>query len=213
MSSIPGGARPYDDGLIHAMLASRAWRTLGRQQERNRAQFALRIATGCRVSECCALRIGDVVNERLELRTHLVIPSRKRQKGRIVAPWAKYYYDYLAPYIARIIPRCADPRAFLSDPLFVGYGGKPISEDMISRIDHAAHRELGLTGYATHSTRKTWAVHIYRSTVSRNRVSGISMDPFATLRNIGGWQSYTSVVAYISRWVGDYEGIERGDYD
>ncbi len=203
------GAKPYSEDQLIAMLSTRAMRYYAGSACRNRALFAIALSCGCRVSELVAIRRNDLLDEYGRIRSDLRIWQSKQKRYRVV-PVAN-------PLVFRFLPEHLEQQDRLGyfrkdDWLFPGRNGNHLSVRTVNRIYGAAHRELRLTGYSSHSTRKTWAVQIYTKIVEENRRGRIASDPFEKLCQLGGWESYDAARRYIADAVDNRRAVQEAIY-
>jgi len=181
------GARP-----ITADEARAVWLNFtGHFALRDRALFAIGLATGFRISELLSLTVADVTGPREIRRT--VRLQRRATKGRhrgrsaFLAPWARdAVADWLGEYHLT-------PHYHPAAPLFPSRNGnaRALSRYQAARILQRAYRRAGLYGppgeLGTHTMRKTLADRLYAETG----------DVFLVQQALGH-QSPASTVEYLS---------------
>ena len=203
------GAKPYDEEQLIRILSSRAMRYYAGSALRNRALFAVGLSTGCRVSELVILRRRDVLDGYGQVRSDLRIWQPKQKKYRTVPVANPLLFRHVLPYLSEL-DRLGYFRA--DDPLFPGRSGGHLSVRTVNRIYGSSHRELRLSGYSSHSTRKTWAVQVYTRITEENRSGRIAVDPFEKLCELGGWESYDAARRYIADAVDNRRAIQESIY-
>lgn len=203
------GAKPYTEGQIASLFRSRAMRDYAASARRNRALFAVGLSTGCRVSELVRIRRGDVVDEYGAIRSDLRIWQIKQKRFRSVPVANRLFFEFVPAYLQELERLGYVQR---EDWLFPGRNEGHISVRTVNRIYAAAHRELKMSGYSSHSTRKTWAVQVYTRVTEANRAGRIACDPFEKLCQLGGWESYDAARRYIADAVDNRREIQEGLY-
>ena len=114
---------------------------------------------GLRVSEICALRVGDVILE--PEHSSLIVRDGKGHKKRGVRI-GKALRDHLAEFIAwkEKNGESISNRA----PLFVSLRGGPLTRSAVFRIFKANARAVGIPArFSIHSCRHTYASLLYRA--------------------------------------------------
>jgi integrase len=123
---------------------------LRRGSYRNYIMFLLGCNTALRVGDLLRLTVGDVRGQE-----HITVREEKTGKARrhrLPDSVRKELYDYTEGMD-------------VDDPLFPSRkGGKPISTIQAWRILSSAADEAGLPDIGTHSMRKTFAYHAYKTT-------------------------------------------------
>jgi site-specific recombinase XerD len=144
---------------------------------RNELLFVLGINTGLRISDILALKIADVLSDRIELQ------EKKTKKKRTVAVNKK---------IKRLIQRYLElerPEAKGNEPLFLSQkGGKSISRQHAHYILNQAARSVGITErIGTHSLRKTFGYFAYKQGIDLSMIQKLlnHSSQSETLRYIG----------------------------
>ena len=186
------GCRDLSGSEISAVLKS----FKGRNRERNRALVLVGINTGFRVSELCALTIGDVVDEYGNIVAEIDI-DRKRMKGKkrgrsvpVNSALREVLYDYLQHLAGR-------DYILKTDPLFPTYGRKPLDRIGAWKIINRAKRNCRLAGkVATHSMRKTFATRIHDSLMELV-AKGEKVDVLYELMEIIGHSDPKATIAYL----------------
>jgi site-specific recombinase XerD len=127
---------------------------------RNAAIVELLLGSGLRVSELCALRVGDLFLR--DGRADLLVRHGKGGKSRMVAI-SERLAEYLRTFLAETaqVYEKRDPER----PLFRSERGGFISRSAVHRIWKATLATAGLpTRWGVHSTRHSYAVEVYRKT-------------------------------------------------
>lgn len=176
---------------------------------RSKTLFLLGCSTGFRVSEICAIRIVDVLDERGRIRPRLTV-SRKSMKGKkqsrtvllnslsrkMLRPWL----DFLRSqgYVHK------------ADPLFPSRRGTAVTRFQVYKDLKAAYRACGIPGKCgTHSMRKTFANLFYESKL-REVAAGKPVDAFRETSKALGHAVTSSTDKYLSfRQEGVDEAIEE----
>ena len=161
----------------------------GRTRERDKAFFLLGVTTGFRVSELCALTIGDVMTGG-KIRNNLTV-SRRKTKGKLAS---------------RTVPLLDEVRKLLGARVReLNRNGFFRPETSLFRMGRSrAYRVLrgcadrqGVTGnIGTHSLRKTFAHNIYQDFLER-RANGIHLDPLLETSRALGHKTVQNTVAYL----------------
>lgn len=127
---------------------------------RNAGIIETLLGTGVRVSECCALLVGDLF---LDVGAGNVLVRRgKGGKTRLVAI-GDALVAYLTQYIAWKVA-IGEPIAARS-PLFLSERKGPLTRSAVHRVWKRALREATLpTRWGVHATRHSYAVEVYRKT-------------------------------------------------
>lgn len=203
------GAKAYTEEQLSAVLGSRAFRTYNASLRRNRALYAVGLAIGCRVSELVTIRRMDVLDQYGTIRPDWRIWQKKTSTYRTVPAVNHLIYAYLPPYLEEL-----DRLGYFrkTDWLFPGRNDGHISVRTVNRIYAAAHRELRMSGYSSHSTRKTWAIQVYTQITAANRTGKTACDPFQKLCELGGWRSYDAARRYIADAVDNRREIMTNMY-
>lgn len=203
------GAKPYSEEQIIAMFSSRALLYYNAAPRRNRALFAVALTCGVRVSELVTIRIGDALDQYGHFREDLRVWQIKQRNYRCVPIANPIYFRFLTPWIEELREAGF---CLADDYLFPGNCGGHLAERTVNRIYRQAHQELQLSGYSSHSTRKSWAVQIYSRITAANRENRIAVDPFEKLCELGGWQSYDAARRYIADSVDCRREIQQEIY-
>ena len=128
---------------------------------RNAVLVELLLGTGLRVSEACALSVGDLYLVDAE-KSDLVVRNGKGGKARMVAisgRLAACLRDYLVTKAAAGESNRPDA------PLFRSERGGQLSRSAVHRVWKAILASAGLpTTWGVHATRHSYAVEIYRKT-------------------------------------------------
>lgn len=162
---------------IHAMK-----KILLAQSPRNYLLFTLGINSGLRISDILELKVKDLVNEHGKVRSFFEVREKKTGKYRKIA-------------ISKTVAKAVE--AFLSD--FSGQAdqyvfasrknpNRPISRVQAYRIIRDAARMVGIEDrIGTHTLRKTFGYHAYRSGVDLALLQAIfnHASQQETLRYIG----------------------------
>jgi site-specific recombinase XerD len=127
---------------------------------RNAVLVEVLLGSGLRVSEACALRVGDLFLD--GGRADLVVRRGKGGKARMVAiseRLAGYLREFLA-WKGTIGQSVAPDR-----PLLMSERGGRLSRSAVHRVWKTALAVAGLpTTWGVHATRHTYAVEVYRKT-------------------------------------------------
>jgi integrase/recombinase XerD len=121
-----------------------------RQAVRNIALLQLGMYSGMRINELRLLNIGDLVNERGEIMDSFALRAEttKTKKSRTV---------FTHPISRAALKEYLATRNNIKpgDPLFLSEQKKRIHRSLCDRIFRSAFKTAGLTGYSTHSMRRT----------------------------------------------------------
>ena len=140
---LPPEQRPKDKYYTHEQVSSLLYTDSGRNRVRDRAIMAMILYGGFRVSEICALTIGQAT------RTPGVITLRRKGGAWCDAEISPEAYEYLNAYLATR-PDRDNPNA----PLFLTSHGKPCTRQQIYKAFSHKQQALGLaTG--PHALRHT----------------------------------------------------------
>jgi site-specific recombinase XerD len=126
---------------------------------RNAAIVEALLGSGLRVSEVCALVVGDIFLE--DCNPQILVRRGKGGKRRLVPISTK-----LAMYLLAYVEWCWSAGLAMrgGDPLFRGRGCH-ITRSAVHRIWKDALVQAGLsTGWGVHATRHSYAVEVYRKT-------------------------------------------------
>lgn len=119
---------------------------------RDRALLELMYATGMRVGELCALRVGDVTSGSASVR---VMGKGARER---VLPLHPLAVAAVNAYLTRARPQM-DRR--VADALFLSSTGNPLSTDAVRRIFRRRLAEAGCApGASPHTLRHAFATHL-----------------------------------------------------
>jgi len=118
---------------------------------RNRLILQFLYSSGCRVSECCKLKIDD-----LDLREKIArIKAGKGDKDRVII-LSNEWIKELKKYMKR--------KKIKSEYVFSKKNGKPLSADTIQRIVRNSTEKAGITKHVSpHSLRHSFATHLLES--------------------------------------------------
>lgn len=118
---------------------------------RNRLILQFLYSSGCRVSECCKLKIDD-----LDLREKIArIKAGKGDKDRVII-LSNEWIKELKKYMKR--------KKIKSEYVFSKKNGKPLSSDTIQRIVRNSTEKAGITKHVSpHSLRHSFATHLLES--------------------------------------------------
>lgn len=120
---------------------------------RDRAILEVFYSTGIRVSELCALTVGEIDTARGELR----VTKGKNAKDRIV-PLGEVACDYLDLYLRKSRPKLAGPS---QAALFVTKSGRAFRYTNLSYLISLCGKKAGLKKHIScHSLRHTCASHL-----------------------------------------------------
>ena len=119
------------------------------RQERDVAVLELLYGSGLRVSEVCAMRIGDI-----DLRRRRLIVHGKGSKQRVV-PLSEPAVIALDEWLGHGRPEMADPSA-AGDSVFVNLYGRPLNTQAVRRL---VNRRAS-TQTNPHALRHTFATHL-----------------------------------------------------
>lgn len=140
-------------------LAERGTRDRRKRPVRDWAILHVALDAGLRVSEICALRVGDVILE--PEHASLIVRDGKGHKKRGVRI-GKALRDHLEEFIAwkEANGESISNRA----PLFVSGRGGPLTRSAVFRIFKANARAVGIPPrFSIHSCRHTYASLLYRA--------------------------------------------------
>lgn len=146
--------------------------------------FTLGINSGLRISDLLNLRIHHVVDENGKIRNRITLREKKTNKSK----------DFPISDVARkAINEYLKTREFTPDePFFLSkkqHNGKaPLQRDQAYKIINNAARDIGITEkIGTHTLRKTFGYHAYRSGASIEIIQKLfnHSSPSITLRYIG----------------------------
>jgi site-specific recombinase XerD len=126
---------------------------------RNAAIVETLLGTGLRVSELCALLVGDIFPDTSN--PQVLVRRGKGGKRRLVAVSVRLA-SYLSEYV--VWCRAAGLAMGVDDPLFAGRDGH-ITRSAVHRVWKDALDHAGLsTRWGVHAARHSYAVEVYRRT-------------------------------------------------
>lgn len=130
-------------------------KVLKSQSARNYIMFFLGIHVGLRISDLLNLKVKDVKD-----RTHIYVREQKTKKEKRVL---------MQPEVKRILNKyvqAMEPEEYLFKSR-QGYKSgtkiKPISREQAYRIIKKAAKECGISEIGTHTLRKTFGYHMFRT--------------------------------------------------
>jgi integrase len=189
---------PFLEGQIEPML-----RAMG--NARDRALFALGLATGLRISELLAIRRRDVLDDSGELRRRIVSYHTKGDKKRVV-PVNELAVPYLRTWLTVQEARGLCGGAV---PVFSYGRGRPIDRTHVWRLIRGAARRSGAVpawggSFGTHSMRKTYARAQYLYWEGR-RAAGEKIEPLLKCQEALGHADIRATTHYLRFMLGDTE--------
>ena len=118
--------------------------------------FLFGINIGLRISDIIKLRVRDVVNADMSIKTHITIIEEKTNKVKVFKINSTLT-DELKQYVQHMQP---------DEYMFKSRKGtnRPISRVQAYRILTDTANKIGLTDVGTHSLRKTFGYHFYQKT-------------------------------------------------
>jgi integrase len=126
--------------------------------------FVMGINTALRVSDLLKLTLGDVVDERGEVREAITLKEQKTGKTKDL-PLNDAIGEAVRAYVDERRGRAYltdDQRNGTESPLFLSRkGDKPINRGQAWQILHNLGRRAGLEKIGTHTLRKTFGYHVY----------------------------------------------------
>ena len=146
--------------------------------------FTLGINSGLRISDLLNLQIKDVIDQNGKIRDRIILREKKTNKTK----------DFPISDVARkAITEYLKIRKFeFDEPFFLSKkqnnGKAPLQRDQAYKIINNAAREIGITEkIGTHTLRKTFGYHAYKSGVSIEVIQKLfnHSTPSITLRYIG----------------------------
>jgi Site-specific recombinase XerD len=146
--------------------------------------FTLGINSGLRISDLLNLKISDVVDDAGKIRERITLREKKTNKAK----------DFPISDVARkAITEYLKTREYeYDDPLFLSKkknaGKAPLQRDQAYKIINNAARAVGITEkIGTHTLRKTFGYHAYKSGISIEVIQKLfnHATPSTTLRYIG----------------------------
>ena len=154
---------PSQVGILRTRIEGERLRGItegGPKAIRDAAILETLLGTGLRVSELCALVLGDLFLEAGS--THVLVRRGKGGKTRLVA-----ISDRLAAYLHEFVAwksTAGDP-VEPSSPLFLSERRGALTRSAVHRVWKAALERSGLpTTWGVHATRHSYAVEVYRKT-------------------------------------------------
>jgi len=186
------GCRPLTDQEADAIMESFG----GQYADRDRAIFALGRYTGERISAILALRVGDVVQ--VGRLTDSIIYRRATRKGKTESRTVPLHPKAKKALTAWINQLVKGSILTADDYVFRSRKGinRPVGRVQYHKIMKEAVAINELTGkIATHSTRKTFADHVYKA---------LGKDIFR-LQKAMGHKNINSTVQYLSYNEADIE--------
>ncbi len=130
-----------------------------RRPVRDWAILHVALDAGLRVSEICALRVGDVILDSVQ--ASIIVRDGKGHKKRGVRIGAALR-DHLAEFIAWKAEH--DESVSNRAPLFVSVRGGPLTRSAVFRIFKTNARAVGIPSrFSIHSCRHTYASLLYRA--------------------------------------------------
>ncbi len=165
-----------DKSKIEAMK-----KVLRSERLRDYALFVLGINSGLRISDLLSLSVGDVITERGEIRDRLTLKEGKTGKTK----------DFpIGPSARKAVKEYLDSSSLeTSSPLFPSRkGSESIRREQAYRILNDAARLVGIKDkIGTHTLRKTFAYHAYKSGHDLSMIQKLlnHSAPSVTLRYIG----------------------------
>lgn len=146
----PAPRRGDDDAAAGAQPALRA---------RDAAILELLYASGLRVSECCALDLGDIDSARYE--TSLITVRRGKGGKERLVPIGKKANEALAVYLA-VRPELFHPEEGRADhaALFVNYRGRRLTARSVQRNMQRYVLESSSPRATPHALRHSFATHL-----------------------------------------------------
>ena len=159
-------------GVLRAHVDVQRQRALAegrRQAVRDAAIVEVLLGSGLRVSEACALRIGDLYLG--EGRGDVLVRRGKGGKGRLVAV-SPQLVTYVSAFIAW--KANAGESSEGEAPLFVSERGGHLSRSAIHRVWKATLKSAGLpTRWGVHATRHSYACEVYRRSRDLRLLQGL----------------------------------------
>lgn len=167
---------------------------------RNRALFLTQCYTGFRAQEILSLARGDVVNAWGRLEDKLMVKATN-MKGKAKSRTVK-----LNESAQRVLLEWVNEleyQGFVSagSPLWPRRDGQPLTYDGMVFVYKTAFRLAGfdLRGYATHTPRKTFALHNHRHLMEKLKAGTLTDDPIMVLRDLLGHADIRATVHYLPR--------------
>lgn len=152
------------------------------QNLRDYALFVLGINSGLRVSDLLSLRIGDVVDDRNNIRDRITMREKKTAKAKDF-PLGKTAEKALREYLDTRDDTASE------DPLFLSRkGGGFLGRSQAYRIINGAAETVGITDkIGTHTLRKTFGYHAYTMGMDLSVIQKLlnHSSPAITLNYIG----------------------------
>jgi integrase len=156
--------------------------------------FTLGINSGLRISDLLSLEIKDVVDESGKIRERITIREKKTNKEKSF-PIGDVAKKSIIEYLKTRVYTYDEP-LFLSKKKDKGKL-MPIQRDQAYKIINKAAKSIGIKdSLGTHTMRKTFGYHAYKSGVSLEIIQKMlnHSDPSVTLRYIGITQDDTDSV-------------------
>lgn len=144
----------------------------GKQTLRNKALFALGVATGFRVKELLSLKVKDIYNiQNRQLLPYISVQKKNMKKcnSRPPVKYSEAINDYMIKYIQSRPELDEDSYLFASTRITTDENGitmlRPILVRSAIRIIKNAYEDSGLNdlNLGSHSMRKSFAARIYEA--------------------------------------------------
>ena len=141
--------------------------------------FTFGINIGLRISDIIKLRVRDIVNEDMSIKTHITIIEEKTNKVKVfkINPTLS---EELKQYVQHMK---------LDDYIFKSRKGtnRPISRVQAYRILSDTANKIGIDDVGTHTLRKTFGYHFYQKTKDVAMLQQLfnHSSPSITLKYIG----------------------------
>lgn len=131
---------------------------------RDFTMITLSYGLGLRVGEIASLDVGDVVNDKYELKDELVLKRKntKNKKSRIAYLTSTKVRDALKAWIASLITE-GDPSPSLDMTLFKSMKGNRMSPNALQQLFARLYKAAGFSGCKSHSGRRTFATRIIQN--------------------------------------------------
>lgn len=147
--------------------------------------FTLGINSGLRISDLLNLKISDVVDELRKVRERITLREKKTNKTKDF-PLGDVARKAIVDYLKTRTSYELDEPLFLSQKKNAGMAA--LQRDQAYKIINNAARSIGITErIGTHTLRKTFGYHAYKSGVSIEVIQKLfnHSTPSTTLRYIG----------------------------